>query len=69
MGFAAVPASDEREQLARQVVHVDEVAIADHPTLQDREPDLDLVEPRRRSAWICVFTSTQSTVAPAGGFK
>src|SRR5208283_2543438 len=38
---------DERQDLISQVLHRGKVSPLDHPTHQDTEPDLDLIQPRR----------------------
>src|ERR1041384_357054 len=46
VGLALVPVADERLDLVLLMVGRAEVPVAEDPTMQDREPDLDLVHPR-----------------------
>src|SRR5688572_32172515 len=47
LGHGPVEVSDEALDLGLEVLGGDEAAPPDHLADQDREPDLDLVEPRR----------------------
>src|SRR5687768_540883 len=45
--LGAIPMPDEAEDVMSKRSHALEAAVAQHTTLKDAEPDLDLVNPRR----------------------